>query len=57
MVLLKPKAKISVDTGCVTRLTVRCMGSQINVGRQYMPKQHTNNHDSDGTYSCLLPIP
>ena len=26
MVLLKPKAKNSVDTGCVTRLTVRCMG-------------------------------
>ena len=26
MVLLKPKAKISVDTGCVTRLTVRCIG-------------------------------
>ena len=26
MVLLKPKAKSSVDTGCVTRLTVRCMG-------------------------------
>ena len=24
--LLKPKAKSSVDTGCVTRLTVRCMG-------------------------------
>ena len=26
MVLLKPKAKSSVDTGCVTRLTVRCIG-------------------------------
>ncbi|KAK2175622.1 hypothetical protein NP493_718g01003 [Ridgeia piscesae] len=26
MVLLKPKAKNSVDTGCVTQLTVRCMG-------------------------------
>ena len=26
MVLLKPKAKSSVDPGCVTRLTVRCMG-------------------------------
>ena len=26
MVLLKPKAKNSVDTGCVTRLNVRCMG-------------------------------
>ena len=26
MVLLKPKGKKSVDTGCVTRLTVRCMG-------------------------------
>ena len=26
IVLLKPKAKKSVDTGCVTRLTVRCMG-------------------------------
>ena len=26
MVLLKPNAKNSVDTGCVTRLTVRCMG-------------------------------
>ena len=26
MVLLKPKAKNSVDTGCVTWLTVRCMG-------------------------------
>ena len=26
MVLLKPKAKNSVDTGCVTRLAVRCMG-------------------------------
>ena len=28
MVLLKPKAKNSVDTGCVTRLTVRCMGQK-----------------------------
>ena len=26
IVLLKPKARNSVDTGCVTRLTVRCMG-------------------------------
>ena len=26
MVLLKPKAKNSVDAGCVTRLTVRCVG-------------------------------
>ena len=26
MVLLKPEAKNSVDTGCETRLTVRCMG-------------------------------
>ena len=26
MVLLNPKYKKSVDTGCVTRLTVRCMG-------------------------------
>ena len=26
MVLFKPKAKNSVDTGCVTRLIVRCMG-------------------------------
>ena len=26
MVLLKPKAKKSVDTGCVAWLTVRCMG-------------------------------
>ena len=26
MILLKLKAKNSVDTGCVTRLTVRCMG-------------------------------
>ena len=28
MALLKPKAKNSVDTGCVTRLTVRSMGSK-----------------------------
>ena len=31
MVLLKPKAKNSVDTGCVTRLTVRCMGPYLGL--------------------------
>ena len=35
MVLRKSKAKNSVDTGCVTRLTVRCMGPKEKSHIQY----------------------